>query len=190
MIFLERTREGDCQSDQHWNCWKATLGKLLRQGRAHRYHFELNWSYCCIKYSLWTEPDLKLMFDIIISPAASAASHDSYKSCTSRAFEVILSMLIPTSEPSWTCHSLKQKEAQSQQARELFSVWKSSHTDTTMKTWVAYATLSWHASKCRVYKLHQSYSLWWSLYTLIYLWCTSGGVYILCIYLHARWELL
>ena len=88
MIFLERTREGDCQSDQHWNCWKATLGKLLRQGRAHRYHFELNWSYCCIKYSLWTEPDLKLMFDIIISPAASAASHDSYKSCTSRAFEV------------------------------------------------------------------------------------------------------
>ena len=30
--------------------------------------------------------------------------------------------------------------------------------------------------------------LWWSLCTL-YLHCTSGGVYVPCIYMHARWEL-
>ena len=32
---FERTREGHRQSDKHWNCfWKATLGKLLRDGVA------------------------------------------------------------------------------------------------------------------------------------------------------------
>ena len=32
MIFLERTREGHCQSDEHWNRFKAMLGTLLRDG--------------------------------------------------------------------------------------------------------------------------------------------------------------
>ena len=35
MIFLERTREGHRQSDEHWNVSKATFGKLLRRGGAH-----------------------------------------------------------------------------------------------------------------------------------------------------------
>ena len=54
---------------------------------------------------------------------------------------------------------------------------------------------------CRLY-VHLMY-LWWSLYTsylhtcqvrvtvdYMYIWCTSGGVYIPRIYTHARWELL
>ena len=30
--LLERTRDGHCQSDEHWNCFKGNLGKLLREG--------------------------------------------------------------------------------------------------------------------------------------------------------------
>ena len=51
MIFLERTREGHRQSDEHWNCFKGDVGKLVRDGvgrihyrlfRGRRYHLELN----------------------------------------------------------------------------------------------------------------------------------------------------
>ena len=27
MIFLERTREGHCQSDKHWNCFRGNGGE-------------------------------------------------------------------------------------------------------------------------------------------------------------------
>ena len=49
--FLERTREGHHQSDEHWNCFKGNVGKLyLLRDRveymwafpAHKYHLELN----------------------------------------------------------------------------------------------------------------------------------------------------
>ena len=51
MIFLDRTREGRRQSDEHWNSFKGTLVKRLRDGgwrgyglfRTHRYHLGLNW---------------------------------------------------------------------------------------------------------------------------------------------------
>ena len=29
---LERTRQGHFQSDEHWNCFKGSLRKLLREG--------------------------------------------------------------------------------------------------------------------------------------------------------------
>ena len=31
-IFLERTRDGHRRSDEHWNCFKGNVGKLLRDG--------------------------------------------------------------------------------------------------------------------------------------------------------------
>ena len=35
MIFLERTREGYCQSDKHWNCFKSNAGETsVRWGGA------------------------------------------------------------------------------------------------------------------------------------------------------------
>ena len=40
MIVLERIRlrEGHCQSDEHWNCFRSTVGETSeRQGRAHNY---------------------------------------------------------------------------------------------------------------------------------------------------------
>ena len=30
--LLERTRQGNFQSDEHWNCFKGSLRKLLRAG--------------------------------------------------------------------------------------------------------------------------------------------------------------
>ena len=49
MIFLERTREGHRQSDEHWNRFKGDVGETSeRRGGAHmrfsdhRYHLELN----------------------------------------------------------------------------------------------------------------------------------------------------
>ena len=36
MIFLERTREGHRQSDEHWNCFKGNVGETSeRRGEAH-----------------------------------------------------------------------------------------------------------------------------------------------------------
>ena len=29
MIFLKRTREGHCQSDEHWNCFKGNSGETV-----------------------------------------------------------------------------------------------------------------------------------------------------------------
>ena len=44
-------------------------------------------------------------------------------------------------------------------------------------------TLTWHACKYKVHKLHQ-------MDILRYIrGCTSGGVYVPCIYMHARCEL-
>ena len=53
IIFFDRTREGYCQPDKHWNRFKGNIGQTSeRQGgvhsyglfRAHRYHLELNWT--------------------------------------------------------------------------------------------------------------------------------------------------
>ena len=51
-IFLERTREGHCQSDERWSCFKGNVGENIWETgwsvcelfRAHRYHLELNWT--------------------------------------------------------------------------------------------------------------------------------------------------
>ena len=32
MTFLERTRKGHCQSDEHWNCHNGSVGETLRDG--------------------------------------------------------------------------------------------------------------------------------------------------------------
>ena len=52
MIFLERTRKSQRQSDKHWNCSKGNVMGLSETGgahnyglfRAHKYHLELNWA--------------------------------------------------------------------------------------------------------------------------------------------------
>ena len=52
-IFLERTREGHRQSDEHWNRFKCNFGETSKRlggahnyglFRAHKYHLELNWT--------------------------------------------------------------------------------------------------------------------------------------------------
>ena len=49
MIFLEKTREGYHQSDEHWDCFKGSIGETSEMGwsayrhfQAHIYHPELN----------------------------------------------------------------------------------------------------------------------------------------------------
>ena len=53
MIFLERTREGHHQSDEHWNCFKGDDGETSERWdgahnyglfQAHRHYLELNWT--------------------------------------------------------------------------------------------------------------------------------------------------
>ena len=64
-IFLERTREGHRQWDEHWNLGKVgeTAEGWSAYGlfRAHRYHLELNWTVNiklkvmgCLFVSCWT----------------------------------------------------------------------------------------------------------------------------------------
>ena len=31
VIFLERAREGHCQSDEHWNCFKGNVGETAER---------------------------------------------------------------------------------------------------------------------------------------------------------------
>ena len=35
-VFLERTREGHRQSDEHWNRFKGNVGETYETGEAHR----------------------------------------------------------------------------------------------------------------------------------------------------------
>ena len=46
MIFLERMRKGNCQSDKQWNCFKGNFGETSERQdglfQVHRYHLELN----------------------------------------------------------------------------------------------------------------------------------------------------
>jgi len=36
-MFLERTKEGHCQSHEHWDSFKGNVGKTFeRRGRAHK----------------------------------------------------------------------------------------------------------------------------------------------------------
>ena len=48
-VFLERMREGHHQSDEHWNCLKAVLEKLLEDG------VECIWAFSKYWYHNWTE---------------------------------------------------------------------------------------------------------------------------------------
>ena len=64
-------------------------------------------------------------------------------------------------------------------------------------------TFTWHSCKYEVHKLHQRYILHFRHTTkcacnvgyiyhwggILLWWCTSGGVYAPCIYMHARWGL-
>ena len=59
--LLEWMKEGHCQSDEHWNCFKCSIGKVLRDGvwciyvlfQAHKYHLELNWIQLSVKLPRW-----------------------------------------------------------------------------------------------------------------------------------------
>ena len=61
------------------------------------------------------------------------------------------------------------------QQRELVSTRKTSHINTTTKTWAPTLTLTWHASKYKVHKLHQRHILKkGALRWYIYIPCVSG----------------
>ena len=68
---------------------------------------------------------------------------------------------------------------QNQHTRELINTRKASHKHDNDKdlTESPTVTLTWHACKYKVHKLHKRMYLWWSLCTLY----TSGGVYLPCI---------
>ena len=85
-----------------------------------------------------------------------------------------------------------------QKTRELISTWKILQKDNNEDLTESPTNSLWHASKYKVHKLHQRYAeavtvvefmylvlqgvhLWWSLCTLYYKVCTSGGAYGPCI---------